>query len=99
MDNQFNFDGMPRLQAAIQALEELIPQVVNFGGSAIEVTGQTGVPTLMANGKEVNNTMEAFTTMLKGFIGEDGDNLTGNGTLKGVYGAAKSIERAMGGNA
>lgn len=99
MNNTFNFDALPRLQAAIQPLEELLPVIRNFGENAVEVTSSTGVPTLVANGKETNTTMEALGGMLKEFLGEDGDNLTGNGTVKGIYGAAVTINRAMGGEA
>lgn len=97
MGFNYNFDAIPSAKTQVDALEELakreLPRLAEMG---VETAKQSGSATFMEDAKNAQEVLRALLDSTIKFIGQEGDNVTGEGTLRGMIGAAETISKTMG---
>lgn len=62
-----------------------------------DLAKQTGSGQFIKDAEKFAECVDKIRTMVLNALGEEGDTMTENGTVYSAYGAAKKIEKAMGG--
>lgn len=97
MSTTYNLEAQPKVAQSIERLLDVVKKIEAFGDQMVESAKETGAEQLIKTADEAKNVMYATATTLKNMIGQEGDNLTGNGTLIGMQEGAKTISMAFNG--